>query len=89
MNTVTPYPSQIEIIRAIAVVLETKKPIAKLLDDANRNFLAAGREEIQYLLEEVVKKPFMVKMSPLASEVLFQLLDSYLFEFIEFLNSES
>lgn len=82
MNTSKPFPSQIEIIRAIAVVLETKKPMARFLDDSKKNFLAAGREEIHYLLDEVVRKPLKDKLSPLTSEVLFELFDSYIYEYI-------
>lgn len=89
MKTQTPYPSLIEIIRAIAVLLETKKPIAKFLDDKNRNFLAAGLEEKLYLLDEVVKKPLKIKLTPLMSGVLFELFDAYTYEYIQLIGQTS
>lgn len=89
MKTETPYPSLIEIIRAIAVLLETKKPIGKFLDDKNKNYLAAGLEEKHYLLDEVVKNPLKAKLTPLISEVLFQLFDGYTYEYIQLIGQTS
>lgn len=89
MKYTSPYPSHVEIIRAIAVALGTKKPLAGKLDYIIKNQVAVSPDDIAFLLQKVISEPLKKGVAPLTAELLSQLVTAYLIDYTQLLCDEN